>query len=230
MRAIRKFKSLLKPKEPLVETQDSKPTFSQETDEDATPKPSPPPSEHPAEEEKTAEPAEESTAEHIAKILKEREQFFKAAGGRRGRHNPLSFVKSTPDRNGTLHLGIGTGGMDDFGTEPLPADIVSESPTAVDFNIYQCAFTDEVERIKRSSSRKRGSGAGTVYHTRFTERNSRPIISDDSLALVGGGSGPTGSEATPRSEVSGLGASVPKGGRFADLVAKAMMDSKTQAQ
>ncbi|KAK5663965.1 hypothetical protein OQA88_177 [Cercophora sp. LCS_1] len=228
MKAIRKFKGLLKPSEPLPEPSEPAPT--KETDEDATPRPSPPPSEKQVEEEKTAEPVQESTADHIAKILKEREDFLKATGGRRGRPNPLSFVKSPPDRSGTLHLGIGTGGMDDFGREQLPADVVSESPTAVDFNIYNRAFTEEVERIKRSNSRKRGSGAGTVYHTRFTERNQRQTATDDSLKLVSGGLGPSASESTPRSELSGLAGAGLKGGRFADLVTKAMMDSKTQAQ
>ncbi len=56
--------------------------------------------------------------------------------------------------------------------------MVSDSPTAVDFNVYDAAFDAEIERIKRSSSRKgppgmrgRGSvgGPGPIYQTRFRE-------------------------------------------------------------
>jgi [calcium/calmodulin-dependent protein kinase] kinase len=69
-------------------------------------------------------------------------------------------------------LGIGTGGIDDFpGADdtPYPADIVSDSPTVVDFNVYDRAFEDEIERIRRSTSRRgaagprgRGVGAGAA--------------------------------------------------------------------
>ncbi|KAJ4359304.1 hypothetical protein N0V85_009455, partial [Neurospora sp. IMI 360204] len=60
------------------------------------------------------------------------------------------------------HLGIGVGGVDtSFSINPSdlpPADHVSESPTMVDFNIYDNAFEIEIERIKRSASISSNSG------------------------------------------------------------------------
>lgn len=96
------------------------------------------------------------------------------------------------------HLGIGVGGVDtsfSINTSDLPsADHVSESPTMVDFNIYDNAFQDEIERIKRSASisstngarrnskanDRRGTGSGTgmgtIYHTRLNKKRHDTII------------------------------------------------------
>ncbi|KAK1773603.1 kinase-like domain-containing protein [Copromyces sp. CBS 386.78] len=98
------------------------------------------------------------------------------------------------------HLGIGVGGVDNsFSINPSdlpPADHVSESPTMVDFNIYDNAFEDEIERIKRSASissnsggrrnsratgERKGTGtAGTIYHTRLNrKRHDTTILGND---------------------------------------------------
>ncbi|KAH6624315.1 kinase-like domain-containing protein [Chaetomium sp. MPI-SDFR-AT-0129] len=84
------------------------------------------------------------------------------------------------------HLGIGTGGIDDFpspngaphpssandnnttnnnntttnSSEDAATYVVSDSPTVVDFNVYDRAFEAEVERIKRSTSRRGRGGRG----------------------------------------------------------------------
>ncbi|KAK1756096.1 kinase-like domain-containing protein [Echria macrotheca] len=210
MKAISKFKSLLGRRGTGTSQHHG------EDDADATPRASPTATENRA--------SEDSTANHIAEILKQREQFRKATGGRKG-GMALDVINSEKyrepnERSDTLHLGIGTGGMDDFGTRTAQSDTVSESPTAVDFNIYDLAFRDEVDRIKRSSSRKRGSRNGTVFLTKLNEQ------SQQSLQSLGGGG--SESDATPRSSASTL-ASQARGGRFADLVTKAMMEAK-QAQ
>ncbi|KAL1912228.1 hypothetical protein Sste5344_002061 [Sporothrix stenoceras] len=55
----------------------------------------------------------------------------------------------------TLLLGIGTGGADDFGPggqHAEPEDIVSESPTTAEFDVYDRAFQSEVARIQSQSN------------------------------------------------------------------------------
>lgn len=216
MKAIRKFKGLLAPKDGAAPLQAA--NSPGENDGDDTPRVS----SSSAEGEKEAPVAVESTEDHITKILKEREQFRKATGGRKGGVvvDMTGAEEGTETRSsGTLLLGIGTGDIDDFGADPIPGDIVSDSPTAVDFNIYDCAYKEEIDRIKRSSSRKRGP-AGAVYLTRFNERSQSGV--HENLGLSDG-------DATPRSSVAMFPAQ-PRGGRFADLVAKTMKDAKAQAQ
>ncbi|KAK4155914.1 kinase-like domain-containing protein [Chaetomidium leptoderma] len=129
-----------------------------------------------------------------------------------------------------LLLGIGTGGFDDFSSpdHAPPADIVSDSPTVVDFNVYDRAFEAEIERIKRSTSRRGGGGPGArgkgaapgsgpgsgpgpgpgtgqIYQTRLSERSG---------GVGGGGGDATGGENRKLNH--------PGGTRFADLVAHAM--------
>ncbi|KAK3357664.1 kinase-like domain-containing protein [Lasiosphaeria hispida] len=173
MKAISKFKSLLTPKEGAAETPPPQPQEAapakdkfdgkdqkeekKESDEETTPRAST------SAPEKKDEPSEGSTAEHAARVLKEREQFRKATGDKTIANLVVKVPDSVTDGDTAAAaertlLGIGTGGIDDFGAEPLPADVVSDSPTAVDFNIYERAFEAEVDRIKRSTSRRRGPG------------------------------------------------------------------------
>ncbi|KAK3505146.1 kinase-like domain-containing protein [Neurospora crassa] len=105
------------------------------------------------------------------------------------------------------HLGIGVGGDDtSFAINPSdlpPADHVSESPTMVEFNIYDNAFEAEIERIKRSASisssggRRRNSKANerrgtstctgtTFYHTRLNKKkHDTAILGNDGQEEVG---------------------------------------------
>jgi [calcium/calmodulin-dependent protein kinase] kinase len=62
-----------------------------------------------------------------------------------------------------LFLGIGTGGDDSLST-PSP-DIVAESPTAADFNIYDTAYQEEVNRIRAAQGHQ-----ATVYLTRRVDK------------------------------------------------------------
>lgn len=52
-----------------------------------------------------------------------------------------------------LFLGIGTGARDAFTTDEKTPDVVSDSPTAVDFNVYDRAYEEAVkERMKQNQS------------------------------------------------------------------------------
>ncbi|KAH6715327.1 BcCMK3, calcium/calmodulin-dependent protein kinase [Leptodontidium sp. MPI-SDFR-AT-0119] len=58
-----------------------------------------------------------------------------------------------------LFLGIGAGGIDSL--EAPPQDIVAESPAAAEFNIYDKAYQEEVDRIRAAQGH-----SATVYLTR----------------------------------------------------------------
>ena len=82
-------------------------------------------------------------------------------------------VASAADGRAPLIIGIGIGtgggaGGADFELEhdqqQAAQDIVSESPTAADFDVYQSAFKLEVERIQSQSN------PSTVYMNSFVER------------------------------------------------------------
>ncbi|KAF4984607.1 hypothetical protein FZEAL_244 [Fusarium zealandicum] len=63
-------------------------------------------------------------------------------------------------------LGIGTGSRDDFAKDEATPDIVSDSPTAVDFNVYDRAYEDAVETI---TSQNDSSRRPTLYLTKFVK-------------------------------------------------------------
>ncbi|KND94903.1 Calcium/calmodulin-dependent protein kinase kinase 1 [Tolypocladium ophioglossoides CBS 100239] len=64
-----------------------------------------------------------------------------------------------------LFLGIGTGARDDFAMDEATPDVVAHSPTAVDFNIYDRAYEDAVNRQMKASK----SGKPTLYLTKFVK-------------------------------------------------------------
>lgn len=172
MKAISKFKSLLTTKGLVKKPYNPQPLSNHHKPPDDT--------------RSTAQKAED-TAAHAAKLIHDRERFF--AETRKARHTATGSSTSSGEK-GHAHtlssadvpfLGIGTGGRDDFIIPPTPtastADaindsdtvvVVSESPTAVDFNVYDRAFEDEVEKIKRSTSRrdKRAGRKGALYRTK----------------------------------------------------------------
>ncbi len=100
-------------------------------------------------------------------------------------HSPAPHPHGTPVGRGQAHdlddeaptlLDIGPGEPDE-GAE----HIVSESPTGIDFNIFEAAYHAEVERIRRSQGR-----AATVYLTRRVEGGSDR--GGDRAATTGGSS------------------------------------------
>ncbi|KAK3401153.1 kinase-like domain-containing protein [Sordaria brevicollis] len=154
-----------------------------------------------------------------------------------------------------VHLGIGVGGVDEFSINPSdlpPADHVSESPTQVDFNIYDDAFEAEIERIKRSASisgssggrrnskttgERRGTGTGTtgtgsvgtIYHTRLNRKRFDTSIfeekKDDNRETPRGLWQPP-SQRREGNDKKGGGGGGGGGGGFADVVARAMEGAK----
>jgi [calcium/calmodulin-dependent protein kinase] kinase len=84
------------------------------------------------------------------------EATAKPANGKGQAHNPLED---------TLILGIGTGETD---VPPDTGDVnfVSESPGAVDINVYEKAYQDEIDRI----TREKGGSKPRLYLTRRVEK------------------------------------------------------------
>lgn len=65
----------------------------------------------------------------------------------------------------SLFLGIGTGARDDFAMDEATPDVVADSPTAVDFNVYDRAYEEAIQaRIKANPS-----SHPTLYLTRFVK-------------------------------------------------------------
>jgi [calcium/calmodulin-dependent protein kinase] kinase len=73
-------------------------------------------------------------------------------------HNPLED---------TLILGIGAGESEDAPLEAGEFSKVSESPGAVDINVYEKAYQEEIERLMR----EKGDRKPTLYLTRRVENN-----------------------------------------------------------
>lgn len=82
----------------------------------------------------------------------DRPELHSDSSGEKGHaHDPLGEAP--------LFLGIGSGGQGDL--DAPPEDVVAESPTAADFNIYDTAYQEEAERIRATQGHE-----ATVYLTR----------------------------------------------------------------
>lgn len=106
-------------------------------------------------------------------------------------------------------LGIGTGGRDNFasGSEGEPAS-VADSPTAVDFNVYDRAYEEEIERIRRA-----GGQEPSLYMTRHLKSGGREEEEER-------GDGDRGREK----------AKGPLRGKFAELVSQTIRDTRARSQ
>lgn len=129
-------------------------------------------------------------------------------------------------------LGIGTGGRDNFaddegGDDGAPTS-VADSPTAVDFNVYDRAYEEEVARIKRAG------GQPSVYmtwHLNSKDRfhgdgglDVREEHGDDEAG--GGGAGRAGAGERGRGKVVGAF----RGNKFAELVSQTIRDTRARSQ
>ena len=142
-------------------------------------------------------------AEEIQALVDRRENYRKTqVSGDSNKHsheyshheNELVTTEHEP-----RFLGIGTGGRDDFIMDEATPNVVADSPTNVDFNVYDAAYEAEVERIQTSPTRR-----GTkVFLTRFVaEMKEKRRIKGDA------GHGDDG--------VDGDGAATPKAGPKAE--------------
>lgn len=221
MKAIAKFKSLLPPKGSPERLR----LNPNAIDDDATPRPpSVSDAQRPRRSSRTdylppRQPTdpEKSTAEHAAAVLRERERFFSGdPSHERGHaHDPTDVEP--------LFLGIGAGGHDDFGhghpghahvNEPARDEVVSDSPTAVDFDVYDRAFEAEVDRIRRSGSRRKRTG--TMYLTRHV--GEKEAYRRDENMVEGGTHG-------EHASAGNLNELVKR--RFANAVAQAMPEGRS---
>lgn len=156
-------------------------------------------------------PRESARQEDIEALIAKRRDFLKERG--------IIDSKDATDRPETepLILGIGTGSRDDFDKDEPSAGAVAESPTNVDFNIYDKAYEAEVDRIMSKPARQT-----TMYLTRFVkDRDHYKEVAN----VVEGTSTSVTPAGTPRAD-SNLAASK---GRFADLVTSMTGGSKSQA-
>ncbi|OTB04947.1 hypothetical protein M426DRAFT_57737, partial [Hypoxylon sp. CI-4A] len=132
---------------------------------------------------------QKSSAEQAAELIKQRRAFLASQQVHAATHPPaLAGVGDkghAQDLTGQtpLFLGIGTGGRDDFVTSDAPADIVSDSPTGIDFDIYDRAFETEIKRI-RSDKKK---GRAKTYLTRLVgEQEMDKYAGDESMVIEAG--------------------------------------------
>lgn len=127
-----------------------------------------------------------SIAEEAAELVKKRREYLAAqqhASTHPGPSSPRGQAHDPTDRS-PLFLGIGTGGRDDFASSELPADIVSDSPTGIEFDVYDRAFETEIKRIR--SDKKKGGRAKT-YLTRFVgEQEMDKYAGDDNMVVEAG--------------------------------------------
>lgn len=127
--------------------------------------------------------------EHATRLLEERRRVQKTRGSLddkscqgKGEESkaaaPALFAREdsgsgSRDRNGLPHplhtppvLGIGAGGHDPtVSSQSEPASAVADSPTAVDFDVYDRAYAEEVKRIESSGGRP------SLYTTRHLRQN-----------------------------------------------------------
>ena len=111
------------------------------------------------------DPAEaRAKAVDIEALIEQRQRLLGKETGASG-----DSLDKGPDHNVSdqepLFLGIGTGSRDDFAMDEATPNIVADSPTAVDFNVYDRAYEDAVERRLKSNP----TDKPTLYLTRFVK-------------------------------------------------------------
>jgi [calcium/calmodulin-dependent protein kinase] kinase len=105
-------------------------------------------------------PAEErARAEEIEAIIAQRKNAIAPS------QQTSTHTSNTPEpsQRQPLILGIGTGARDAFAQDDTTFDIVADSPTAVDFDVYDRAYQEAVERHIKSNSTEKP----TMYLTKF---------------------------------------------------------------
>lgn len=131
-------------------------------------------------------PRNKSNAEEAAELVKARKDYL-AANGHPARGGALGIKEQTQSSSDATpaFLGIGVGDHDEFASSGTPADFVSDSPTGIDFNVYDRAFEAEMERIR---SEKRGPRR-TTYLTKLVNEKEK-YFGDDCMILEAGRSLP----------------------------------------
>lgn len=166
---------------------------------------------------------------HAARLLEERKRVLHARGSdpAGGPYRPVEPLPTEERPRGHGEppalwtappvLGVGTGGHLD---DPQPSEVVADSPTAVDFDVYDRAYGEEVERIKRSGGRP------SVYMTWHLGDKERPR-GEEAVDLLEGWHG---QEEARRGVSRDRVKEVLRTNRFADLVAQTIKDTKERVQ
>ncbi|KAL7626562.1 hypothetical protein AAE478_003334 [Parahypoxylon ruwenzoriense] len=133
----------------------------------------------------TERPRAKSISEEAAELVRQRRAFLatQQQASRKGQSSPargdMGRTSDLADK-APLFLGIGTGGCDDFASSEPPADVVSDSPTGIDFDVYDRAFETEIKRI-RSDKKK---GRAKTYLTRLVGEQEMDKYAGDDCMVV----------------------------------------------
>lgn len=250
MRAIQRFKGLISPSRATTPRASHAPRLPA-GDPDVNQPIAPLPSKQIHE---TNEPIrQKSVAEEAAELIKQRKAYllsglpFRATSSEQ-KHKEEAQAPNPTDKN-TPFLGIGTGGDNEFST-PEPSDnVVSESPTGIDFDVYDRAFETEIKRIRSDRKKHRSR----TYMTKLLGEKERDKYAEDDCMISEAGRPLARSKAQSLTHEAGrsdrqqreqqgnadsepeegaegiqriVGATKDAGSRFADLVASMARDRK----
>lgn len=130
-------------------------------------------------------PRHKSIAEEAAELVGARKAYLSSAGHLERQEPGQKGHAKDPTETGPQLLGIGLGSHDEFATARTPADVVSDSPTGIDFDIYDRAFEAEMKRIRSEDHTSRR----TTYLTRLVNEKEK-YFGDDCMIMEAGRSIP----------------------------------------
>ncbi|KAI0393684.1 Pkinase-domain-containing protein [Xylariaceae sp. FL0594] len=129
---------------------------------------------------------QKSVAEEAAELVEQRKAYLRSGNLSLG--PPFSRLledNEASDRGGKARiiLSIGTGGHDEFSTDEPPANTVSESPTRIEFDVYDRAFETEIQRIRSDRKRNRAR----TYMTKLVGEKEKVKYAGDDCMIVEAG-------------------------------------------
>ncbi|KAI1812041.1 Pkinase-domain-containing protein [Poronia punctata] len=217
----------------------------------------------PGQSSQTTEPERQrSVAEEAADLVEQRKAYLRSGPSLAG-SEPLAEPAESGDSGtqtpvpadkGPIILGIGVGGRDGFSISEPATATVSESPTGIDFNVYDRAFETEIQRIRSDKVKSRAR----TYMTKLVGEKEKYVgddymiveagkslaasaISRGSSALSGrlSSTGSQSDEGTGRGAAPSLihdgahkavGVASQTGSKLTDLVLAAAQDMKSKSQ
>ncbi|KAI1434908.1 kinase-like domain-containing protein [Xylaria sp. CBS 124048] len=140
--------------------------------------------------EKADPPRQKSVAEEAIELIEQRKAYLRLGLPLRGTGSgPVAGASQQKtdafdnSSSSTLYLGIGLGGHDEFSEPESSANVVSDSPTGIDFDVYDRAFETEIRRIRSDTKKTRARTyltklVGEKEKVKYTEDNYMVIESD----------------------------------------------------
>ncbi|KAG5995272.1 hypothetical protein E4U54_002890 [Claviceps lovelessii] len=107
--------------------------------------------------------AQKAKAEEIESILADRRRLLAQSEDNADKLHGHAHALSAD--HGPLFLGIGTGARDAFARDEATPNVVADSPTAVDYNVYDRAYEEAIRRRMEAKPSKRP----TMYLTKFVK-------------------------------------------------------------